>query len=168
MADMKNGPLGGFTGTLGGLVGYYIRGKHCVRSRPKKHQAPASPLQIIQRERFKLMMDFLKPLACFINDVHKGHFKSMNGYNKIFSLNIQEAISGDPPEGKIDFQKLQLSRGCLQPAGRMKVSCGGPGFLVFSWSDDSNRMNARSDDPLFVTVLFQPTESRFRTASMPE
>ena len=51
MAYMHNGLLGGFSGKIGYVVGYLMNGKQYVRSAPKKFTRPASPEQMIQRNK---------------------------------------------------------------------------------------------------------------------
>lgn len=58
MGTFKKGILGGFSGTVGTVVGSTWRGMDVMRSRPKKSGSAPTPEQLLQREKFALAMRF--------------------------------------------------------------------------------------------------------------
>ncbi len=62
MAEIERGVLGGFSGTVGPVVGAHWRGKDIIRARPRKSSKPPTDLQLIQQAKFKLVTRFLQPV----------------------------------------------------------------------------------------------------------
>jgi hypothetical protein len=151
MAFMRKGLMGGFTGKFGNQSGYLYRGKTMVRSLPGKRKGPPTTAQIIQREKFALVSKFLQPVGSFMTQVHKKAFKVMTGYNKLFSLNIQEIVTGEYPDFRIDFSKVLLTRGSLSNVRGVMITPLRTGYLVFRWRDDSGCGNALASDKLYMT-----------------
>ena len=56
-----NGLVGGVTGKIGNLVGYYRRGKYLARAYNPNTTNTNTKLQVTQRNRWRLLMDFLRP-----------------------------------------------------------------------------------------------------------
>ncbi|WP_148041454.1 DUF6266 family protein [Kaistella daneshvariae] len=62
MGTIKKGILGGFSGTVGTVVGANWRGMDVIRSRPKSSGSNPTPLQLLQREKFALAIKFQNSL----------------------------------------------------------------------------------------------------------
>ena len=161
MAFMHKGLMGGFTGRLGDKIGYIVNGVQYVRSAPKKRTGPITEGQIIQREKFSMMIKFMSPVAPFMNEVHKN--KSRNKYysNKLFSANHREAVMGDYPDLAIDYRRFQLTAGTLSGPCRMHLSCDPDAFLNFHWIDNSrDYTGAHPLDRLYL-ALYDEKEKRW-------
>ena len=148
---MQKGPLGGFTGRIGDVIGYIVNGVQYVRNAPKKRTRSVTPAQIIQRKRFSLMTKFLAPLTSFMNEVHKYHFYRKTGYSKLFSLNYREALTGQYPDFAIDYRRIRLTTGSLSGPVQMHVYCSGRGVLNFNWKDNS--CDERDSSPFDLLYL---------------
>ena len=58
MGTIRKGILGGFSGTVGTVVGANWRGMDVIRSRPKSSGSNPTPAQLMQREKFALAIKF--------------------------------------------------------------------------------------------------------------
>lgn len=65
MATINQGVMGGFSGTVGTVVGGKWNGKDYMRARQTSHTDAKSMAQLDQRARFKTVIQFLKPLKVF-------------------------------------------------------------------------------------------------------
>jgi hypothetical protein len=157
MAILLNGPNGPFSGTLGTAVGYMWKGKAVIRSRPPRRSSGASPLQKQQQAKFALMHEFLKPLLSLLNVTYNNLAIQMTGFNKAFSYNVKNAITGTYPDLKIDYSMVLLGRGDLPNVKLPVTIISSEGKLVFSWTDNSGKGKAKAFDKAFVAVYCEET-----------
>jgi hypothetical protein len=75
----------------------------------------------------------------------------MTGFNKAFSYNVKNAITGIHPELKIDYSMVLLSRGDLPNVGSPAVMVS-EGKLMFTWTDNSGKGQAHGSDKAFVAA----------------
>ena len=99
MAIIPQGITGPFIGKVGPVVGYVSRGKPIMRGRPKLIKSrKLSTLQLQQHAKFSLMNKFLGPIIPFLNETKKTVDIDLTGYNKAFSYNVKNAITGAYPD----------------------------------------------------------------------
>jgi Family of unknown function (DUF6266) len=152
MAILLNGSNGPFSGTLGTAVGYMWKGKAVIRSRPPRKRSNNSPSQVKQQAKFALMHSFLKPLLSLLNETYKNLAIQMTGFNKAFSYNVKNAITGEYPDLKIDYSMVLLGRGDLPNVAMPVKLVSTEGKLIFNWTDNSGRGKAKMTDKAFVAV----------------
>ena len=98
------------------------------------------------------MHKFLKPLLSLLNVTYNNLAYQMTGFNKAFSYNVKNAITGDYPDLKIDYSMVMIGRGDL-PNVMMPVSViSKEGKLVFNWTDNSRKGKSSAYDKAFVAV----------------
>lgn len=111
MARLKNGVNGGFSGTVGSVVGSNWRGLDYMRSKPKHSAKRPTAKQLITRERFKKLSEFLsffdKALSIGLNTQD---LKGMTAYNLAVRLNKEAFWKTREDEG-IDFSRIVLTKG---------------------------------------------------------
>ena len=61
----------------------------------------------------------------------------MSGFNKAFSDNIRNAITGAYPALVIDYSKVILSKGVLPNVNTVAAASTVTGKLAFTWTDNS-------------------------------
>lgn len=150
MGTITKGILGGFSGTVGTIVGANWRGKDIISSRPKSSSRRASEKQLAQQAKFKLVMQFLRP----ISGIQKKYFGNKSGVlsrtNLAASYTITEAIvmNGDVPE--LVFSKVMITKGELTGFQNPTVDAQTGNNLIFSWDDNTLQGNAKPDDILGV------------------
>jgi hypothetical protein len=153
MAIIPHGITGPFIGRVGPVVGYVSRGKSIMRGRPNlsKSRKP-STLQRQQHAKFSLMNKFLGPIIPFLNETKKTVDIDLTGYNKAFSYNVKNAITGTYPDLMIDYNMVLLTRGDLPNVKSSQAASPSSGQITFRWTDNSGTGLARPKDKAFVAV----------------
>jgi len=153
MGTIKTGILGGFNGTVGTVVGSNWKGISTMRAKPKGRKGSFTSSQLEQQARFALMIKFLQPLSDFMNQTYKKAAVKMSGFNKVFSQNVQNAVSGVYPALSVNYAAVVLSRGSLPNVNNPVAASTAAGKLVFTWTDNTGANGiAVSSDIVFVAA----------------
>lgn len=159
MAKYRKGILGSFSGKVGNVVGGTWNGIDYMRSIPNNRKDPKTDAQMAQRERFKLVNVFLQKIKPVVNTGFMTGKKRMTALNRASSYNIKNAISGEYPEQKINFEALMISRGDLIPPRDSLAESTTPIQVDFSWSDNSGVGSAKADDRALI-LAYNTTKDR--------
>jgi len=153
MGKLMNGINGPFSGKVGAVVGYVSRGKSIMRGLPNinKSRKP-SALQARQHVKFSLINKFLGPIIPFLNTTNKTDNPDLSGYNKAFSYNVKNAISGSSSDMGIHYEMVLLSRGDLPNVKQSSAESATTGKISLSWTDNSGSGQASPNDRAFVAV----------------
>lgn len=149
MAILKNGINGGFSGKVGTVVGTSWRGLEIIRSLPKK-PTKFSDKQLANQMRMKLVQLFLKKMIEIVRIGFKDDSILPTAFNSAMSYNKKNAITGEYPDLRIDFEKVRISQGDLYLAPNLTFVADDDG-LHFSW-DKKLAENAEPKDQLLVVV----------------
>lgn len=156
MGTYNKGILGAFSGKVGPVVGASWRGKDVLRSLPRKGNRVATATQLLQREKFTLVTEFLNP----INSVVGRYFGNNNGdktrRNQAMSYLLKEAVTYVEPNLIWEFNKVQISRGDLLGLNVASATAGTGHSVDINWTDNSGQGDAESTDKL-VVVLYEET-----------
>ena len=152
MATFKKGILGGFSGTIGNVVGGNWNGIDYMRSKPDNVNNPNTPAQQAQRGKFGLVMSFLKKIKPIIQAGFVSGNKQRTAFNEASSYNLKNAVKGSVPNLEIDFPALQIARGTLIPAEEASASSENPAEVSFSWTDNSGMGSAAGDDKALLLL----------------
>jgi hypothetical protein len=152
MGKLISGINGPFSGKVGTAVGYMWKGKAVIRSLPSKRRGPLSPLQLQQHAKFALMNKFLNRLLRLLNITFNPVAVQMTGFNKAFSYNVKNAITGTYPDLVINYPMVLLGRGDLPNATLPSAASISEGELVFNWTDNTGTGQARETDKLYVAA----------------
>jgi hypothetical protein len=98
------------------------------------------------------MNRFLRPANNLLQVTFAHLAERMSAFNKAFSYNIKNAITGVAPNLAIDYSMARISRGDLLNAESPAVSSPATGVLQFTWNDNSGRGSAKATDKAFVAV----------------
>lgn len=151
MGILTKGILGGFQGTVGTVVGGSWKGINYIRSLPVISNTTPSPRQLEQREKFKTIISFLRPLLAIV----QAGFRStgqMTGYNAAMAYNYRHALTGSYPAFSIDYAFVVLSNGVL-PNVLSPAAVAEPGGMVrFNWTDNSGTGAALATDKVMLVV----------------
>lgn len=147
------GILGGFSGTVGTVVGSTTRkGDDLIRVKSKKKRTTNSEGQVNQQTKFSLVTTFL---TC-VNFLLKIGFRGIAGnlmspYNYAAKLALNNAITGIAPDFELDFSKVQISEGAL---AREVVASAElvAGEINFQWGDSTGNGNCTSTDKAVLLV----------------
>jgi hypothetical protein len=159
MGTIKKGILGGFSGTVGNVVGANWKGIDYMRIKPADVTNPNTDLQSTQRLKFAAVIRFLQPMTEYIRVGYKGYAVKMSAFNAAFSYNYHEALTGVYPNFEIDYPKALVSRGNLQGAHNPSIGSELAGSVSVAWTNNSGSSLANDSDVALV-VLFNPLSSQ--------
>ena len=152
MGKQNSGINGPFTGKVGTAVGVVLNGTAVVRSRPVKRTKPFSRAELAQQARFRLMSAFLSNSMTLLNITFKNIAIRMTGFNKAYSYNVKNAITGQFPNLTIDYSMVLMSRGDLPGTESVRFISPESGLLEFNWADNSGKGLARETDKVFIAI----------------
>ncbi|MFM2292082.1 MAG: hypothetical protein RIS29_1895 [Bacteroidota bacterium] len=151
MATLNMGILGGFSGTVGTVVGTTNRkGDDIIRAKSKNRKASNSDAQVEQRSKFGLTTGFLQPL----NPLLQIGLKQVSGsqmapFNYASKQVLAEAITGEMPNFGIDYSKVKLSEGNLGRVTGAKVTSDST-KATFSWNFETGSAGNGTDKAAMV------------------
>jgi hypothetical protein len=159
MAKLSQGINGPFFGKVGTVVGYTWKGIPVMRGIPKTRTKPFTEKELNQQAKFRLMNQFLKPAQNLLNVTFAHLAVQMSPFNKAFSYNIKNAITGFHPGLAIDYSMVLISRGDLPNAESTAVHSPSAGLLQFTWTDNSGKGKAMGTDKAFVAIYQEESSS---------
>ncbi len=158
MGKLLDGIHGHVHGKVGGVVFYTANGQNLARSlprTPKKKRKP-TPLQTFQRERFKVVQEWLKPLLRVVRVGFGKYAPPQTGHNAAMSYNLTHAIvyNEEASRYEIDPEKFAFSGGPL-PAPLEAAVAQERDVVRFTWK------TPHSQDIQYTTrtilVIYHPT-----------
>lgn len=153
MGTFVKGILGAFSGKVGTVVGSTWKGIPVMKSVSGPRKGSPTLLQLEQQARFTLMIKFLQPLTALFNQTFSSGAVGMSGFNKAFSYNVLNGITGVYPAFTVNFPMLLISKGDLPNATAPTVTSPLAGQLAFKWTDNSGIGKARATDKAVVAVF---------------
>ena len=166
MAKLDIGILGGFSGRVGTMVGYYRRGAWFVRAYQPHIKDRKSAAQLEQRSRFKAMIQFASPATPVLRvglrqaaadwqitegnaflKINKECFpresrNTRDSRNTRNSRNSRESRESRNSRA-IDYPNLQFSRGSLAAPAALQYTVDEGGVLTVRWSAGGGRLADR-------------------------
>jgi hypothetical protein len=146
MARIVNGFL---VGKIGGMVGYELNGKQCMRSVPRPSNIPTKA-QLAQRAKFKKLQQFLQPFTPLIQRFFK-HASGITAHNAAMHHNYLFALGGRYPDFTIDFENAAITLGFLQNVMHVQVTGEPGGILRFNWQHVTGNANDK-----MILVVYNP------------
>ena len=132
MARFGKNILSELHGTVGEVVICHYNGSHYVRSRPDVDPSKKTPAQIRQQAKLQLAMNFLKTMKGLFKVTFTDGRELGMPHNRAMSGVLKQAIVGEYPNFAIDYSKVQLASGPLQPPQSAAAELQ-EGLLNFSW-----------------------------------
>lgn len=151
MATLNMGILGGFSGTVGTVVGSTNRkGDDIIRAKTKNRKASNTDAQIEQRSKFGLTTGFLQSL----NPLLQIGLKQISGnlmtpFNYACKQVLKDAITGESPNFGIDYSKVLLSDGSLSRATGAKALINAD-KASFSWNYEEGSPGKGTDKAVMI------------------
>jgi hypothetical protein len=153
MGTIKQGILGGFSGKVGTVIGSSWRGIQVMRGLSTGRKGSPTDAQLQQQAKFAVMIKFLQPLTALLNQTYDRFAVGMSGFNKAFSYNVLNAITGVYPAFAINYPMVLLGRGDLPNAIAPAAASAAAGKLTFSWTDNSGTGKALATDKVVVAAF---------------
>lgn len=150
MATITKGILGGFSGTVGTIVGANYRGKDIIRSRPKPSSRLPTTKQLVQQAKFRLVVSFLQPLKGIQNKYFgaKSGSRSRTNMATAYTLNNAVQLTLDVPS--LIFNKVLITKGDLAAFQNPVANPIAGQKIDFAWEDNSMQGNADETDAVNV------------------
>lgn len=155
----QQGLLGHLSGRVGDKIYFVRNGVSYVRSLPKKSDKAPTEKQLIHRAKFTLVMGFIYPIITLLNESYRKINPKKTGTRMAVNQIFNDAIIGKYPDLEIDFPKVTLIRGNLQPPLTRMIYVAGTNELDFNWVVDSC-YNGSSSDELLV-LIYSSTQNEF-------
>jgi hypothetical protein len=159
MGTITNGITGGFSGKVGTVVGGNWNGIDYMRSRTASYSDAKSIPQLHQRAKFSAIIQFIKPLKGFLPVGFKSQAVNMSAYNAATSYHLENAITGNFPDYRIDYSRVMVSKGKLPGALNPAVVSSSATEIGFSWENNSSKIDAMADDKA-VMVIYNPVKQK--------
>lgn len=154
MAKLNLGVLGGFSGTVGTVVGVIKQnGDDVIRAKTKIRRVSNTEAQVNQRLKFGLVTRFIKPLNSIISIGFRGVAgKQMNPNNYACKVALKQAITGTTASDfALDYSKVLMSDGGLNRPSAASAELAS-GVVNFHWGDNSQTSTGDSTDKVVLLV----------------
>lgn len=153
MGTISKGILGGFSGTVGTVVGGRWKGIDYIRSKSGSRRSASSPKQKVQQARFKLVNSFLQTMAELVKIGFLDFAIGQTGRNHALSYNLENAVTGIYPNLALDFSQVLVTRGSKLPnVANPTATAAGVGAVGFNWQDNSGSGKAGPNDKAILVV----------------
>lgn len=150
LIDALNGK--GLSGTIGDKVYYQRNGISYSRSKPMTRKDSRTPAQLVQREKFSVILRFLKPLKEFIRIGFRSKAKNMSEFNYATSFLYKNALTRDYPDFSVDYSRVRLSAGKLAAAIEPKITLLTGYEIEFTWQVHPWEADCYRDDRAMIVV----------------
>ena len=167
MGTIKKGILGGFSGTVGTVVGANWRGMDVIRSRPKKSGSLPTAQQLLQREKFALAIRFQNSLRTMQKRLYGDNAGVKSRVNLAASQLLREVVAEQNGEVVLLMNKVLITKGDLTGFQNLTVAAAAGETLSFSWTDNSDQMMADPTD-IFSCAIYEEEEGVFHVQEGPE
>lgn len=167
MGTIKKGILGGFSGTVGTVVGANWRGMDVIRSRPKSSGGKPTPLQLMQRAKFALAIKFQNSLRSMQSRLYGENAGVKSRVNLAASYLLREVVDYVNDQAVLRMEKVIITKGLLTGFQNLAVTDAAAQTLNFTWTDNSNQMLAKATD-IFCTAVYEEESGDFEIQEGPE
>ena len=145
MGEIKQGILGGFTGKVGTVIGSTWKNVCYMRAKAINVANPRTLKQQHQRAKLTVAVGFLKRMMPYIRVGFRLQATGCTAYNAAMSYLLNHAITGSGTDVSIDYNRVLVASGSLQPVYNAKVTVADT-QVTFSWEDNSYMGDASATD----------------------
>jgi hypothetical protein len=157
MGTISKGILGGFSGTVGTVIGGTWKGIDYMRSQPARRTSTLTPAQADQRLKFAVAVKFVQSMAGLFMISFRNYAIKMTGTNNATSYILKNAITGVAPNFVLDYNLALVSRGDLPNVlNPLAVPGAQAGKVTFSWLNNAGVGKAKATDKA-ILVVYCPT-----------
>ncbi|MEO6134552.1 MAG: DUF6266 family protein, partial [Ginsengibacter sp.] len=158
MAKLKNGILGGFSGTIGNISGFQRMDTFFIRSKRTPTNRPMTPKRLAQQQKIKVCNAFTKPFSGsgFFDATFPLPSGTATGYNKATSALLKKAVTGTYPDTIIAWPMVLISEGGMPAALDAEASIEADSSITFLWVNNAGIGTAKDTDKV-VMVAYCPS-----------
>jgi len=143
----------GMKGKVGPLVVTNWKGVGVVKEAPPETRTTNSPKQVVQKAKFRTAIEFVRHLSGLYSVTYKLNAQKMTARNSAVGQIVSDAIIGDYPNFKIDFPKVLISKGTLQPVEATVAAAAGK--ITWTWTPNVG-INGANELDQSVLVVYCP------------
>jgi hypothetical protein len=143
MGIISKGILGGFSGTVGTVIGGTWKGITYMRSQPARRSSEATQAQLEQQAKFALAIRFVSLFGNLFMISFRNYAVKMTGTNNALSYTLKNAIAGTYPNYEIDYSNVLVSRGDLPNVLNPTAAPSGTSDITFSWTSNSGTVKQK-------------------------
>jgi len=154
MGKLNLGILGGFSGTVGTVVGSTNKkGEDIIRAKSKKRRTANTEGQVIQQTKFGLVTGFMQG----VNPLLKTGLKQVASAENMLTHNyacrhaLKYAVVGTDAQPELDYSKIIISDGSLSRIAGAAATKEGEN-IKFSWSDTVGSSIGSANDKVALLV----------------
>lgn len=145
------------------MVGYLWRDRWCMRARPRHYHDRQSEAQLVQRSRFKAMIQFASPATSLL----RIGLRALAAQRQLTEGNCFLQLNNDAfGSGTVDYARLRFSHGHLPAVRLTEAEVGEGGVVTVQWSKEGGRNEDRvhfyAYSPMCGTGLTVATVERGR------
>jgi hypothetical protein len=164
MARIKNGILGPIVGSIANVTGCVRLGVPVLKK--KIQPAVVSKTRTSKQQdvttKFKLAMEFIKPVTPFINvGFSLNRAPGQTAHNVAVSKILSQGIMGESPELELDFPNIIVTQGELPPVENPRVELVNGSVLRFSWDFDHDDLSDRKRDQVMLLAYSLETKQAY-------
>lgn len=151
MAVIKQGILGGFSGSVGSVVGSSWKGIAVVKAKPLSVANPQTAGQVAQRTKFSNCVGFAVAItATVIKPLWDRFASKQSGYNAFIQANIELFENAMPnPYTELILSKGKIASSVLSTAVLGVASKN----LQIAWDDDSGSGFKLATDEMYLVLM---------------
>ena len=152
MGIINKGILGGFSGTVGTVIGSTWKGITYMKSQPAKRSTPPTPAQLDQQAKFAIAMKYVQSMSGLVMVSFRNYAVKMTGVNNAFSYTLKNAITGSYPNYTVDYSMTLVSRGDLPNATTPTATASANHIITFGWTNNTGIGKAKATDKSILAV----------------
>lgn len=153
MAKINNGILGGFSGTVGTVVGALWRDIDTMRARPVPRKSKPSPAELAQQAKFSLVSSFMTPMRELLETGFRDYANKKTGTNAAHGYAMKNAVMGTYPDAYIVCEYVRVCRGELPNVEAFMAGSAKTNEVTFNWVNNAGRGKAHAEDRAILVVL---------------
>lgn len=154
MGKLNLGILGGFSGTVGTVVGSTNKkGEDIIRAKSKKARQTSSVEQVSQQTKFGLTTNFMHAVNPILKIGMKqvAENESISAYNYACRHTLKNAIAGTDAQPELDYSRIIISDGNLSRIAGVTAEKEA-NTIKFSWSDNVESITGAITDKVSIVV----------------
>ncbi len=161
MAVIKNGILGGFSGTAGAVNGYHLMGQEIMRGPRRDRVSKVTPKELLNRNKFAVSQVWLQPLTGLLRIGFQHYKAKCHGFVAAKSFISKNAIVSDDAGFHVDPALACVSHGPLNPGFEETATLGDNYSIDFTWNYNWGAYNDRA---MVVAYDIEGGEAEYETS----
>ena len=163
MGTIRQGILGGFRRKTGTVIGSSWRTLDVMRALPRINHKKATPEQLEQRTKFRLVTSFVSNFDDLIELGFAENGEVATAMNRAVAYHLKNAITGVSPDFSIDLQKVKFSEGTLRLPHEVAIELEAGQKVNIAWTNMGTKRKKKQDDDKLVLMAYNPEQDDFFT-----